>query len=48
MDTNINTLVARQQIAERITPPRSVPRQRRRRRTNISDKLRRVTHRLDN
>ena len=46
MDTNLNALVARQQIAERITPPRKVPRQRRR--TNIADKLRRVTHRLDN
>jgi hypothetical protein len=46
MDTNLNALVARQQIAERITPPRSVPRQRRR--TTISDKLKRVGHRLDN
>lgn len=46
MDTNINALVARQQIAERITPPRGVPRPRRR--TTIADKLRRVAHRVDN
>jgi hypothetical protein len=46
MDTNLNALMARQQIAERISPPRSVPRQRRR--TNIAEKLRRVSHRLDN
>lgn len=45
MDTNINALVARQQIAERVNPPRNVPRQRR---TNIADKLKRVTHRLEN
>jgi hypothetical protein len=46
MDTKLNALVARQQISERVTPPRSVPRQRRR--TTISDKLKRATHRLDN
>ena len=47
MDTNINALVARQQIAERVAQPRNLPRQRRQR-TTLADKLRRVASRVDN
>lgn len=47
MDTNINAMVARQQIAERVALPRNLPRQRRQR-TTLADKLRRVSSRVDN
>jgi hypothetical protein len=47
MDTNINAMLARQQIAERTALPRNLPRQRRRR-TTLADKLRRVSSRVDN
>ena len=47
MDPNINALVARQQIAERVALPRNLPRQRRQR-TTIADKLKRVSSRTDN
>jgi hypothetical protein len=47
MDTNLNAMVARQQIAERVALPRNLPRQRRQR-TTIADKLRRVGNRVDN
>jgi hypothetical protein len=38
--------IARQQIAERVTPPRAVPRQRRR--TTIAERLRRTDTRPTN
>jgi hypothetical protein len=47
MDSNLNALVARQQIAERTALPRNLPRQRRQR-TTLADKLRRVGTRVDN
>jgi hypothetical protein len=47
MDTNINALLARQKIAERVALPRNLPRQRRQR-TTLAAKLRRVSTRVDN